>query len=104
MPFASAHLRAIHFAKHRYAVGAKDEFEYERMADAFMSGPMHPNLFECTNPTGTRDRVRLDAGTRFLGIAYGVLTIRTLHTRSVTQIAAQGGPAGFVAHKCAEVH
>jgi hypothetical protein len=89
--------------RHGHEFGASDEFDYERMADTFMSLPMHTNLYECVNPTGDHDRNRLDGVTRFFGVAYGASFVRTLHIRSVAQIAAQGGPLGFVLYKCSEV-
>lgn len=103
MPFPNAVQRATHFLKHGGHFGALNEFDYERMADAFMSALMHPHLHECTRPTGTHDRIRLDAITRHFGVAYNVLTIRTYHIRDAHGIAMRGGAAGFVAFKCAEV-
>jgi hypothetical protein len=103
VPFLNARLRAIHFIKHGSDFGATNEFDYERMADAFMSAPMHPDLYEGTCSTGTHDRIRLDALTRHYGVAYDVLTIRTYHVRDAHSIALRGGPAKFVAFKCVEV-
>ena len=103
VPFSNARQRASHFMKHGRDFGAKDEFDYERMADAFMSAPMRPNLYEGTRATGDHDRIRLDAITRHFGVAYNVLTIRTYHIRDAHSIAMRGGPAAFIAFKCAEV-
>jgi hypothetical protein len=89
--------------KHGSKFGAVNEFDYEQMADAFMSAAMHPNLYECVKSTGTHDRIRLDGITRHYGVAYNVLTIRTYHIRDEYSINLRGGPAGFVAFKCAEV-
>lgn len=104
VPFANSIQRAKHFARHKHEFGVTDELEYERLADAFMSSPSHADIHECTNPTGTGDRNRLNALNRHFGVAYGVLTIRTYHIRDAFSISYWGGPAGFVAHKCAEVH
>ena len=104
MPFETPKSRAIHFARHGQEFGAKDEYEYERMADTFMSLPLGANVYECTNLSGTFDRIRLDGSTRFFGVSFGILTVRTFHVRDAFSIAHRGGPAGFVAHKCAEVH
>jgi hypothetical protein len=104
VPFANAYNRSIHFARHGHEFGAADEFEYERLADTFMSGPIHADIHECVNPTGTNDRIRLNAVNRHLGVGYGSLVIRTYHVRDAFSISYRGGPAGFVAHKCAEVH
>jgi len=70
MPFANPLSRAIHFAKHGHKFGATTEFEYEKMADAFMAAPLRAGLYECVNPTGTHDRIRLDGANRHFGVAY----------------------------------
>jgi hypothetical protein len=103
VPFPNARQRASHFIKHGGDFGALNEFDYERMADAFMSEPMHADLHECTQLHGTHDRIRLNATTLHYGVAYNVLTIRTFHIRDTYSIARRGGPAGFIAFKCAEV-
>jgi hypothetical protein len=89
--------------KHGHWFGALNEFDYERMADAFMSMPKHPNLHECHRITGFRDRIRLDAITLYYGVAYNVNIVRTLHIKDAAQIAHHGGAAAYVAFKCAEV-
>ncbi len=67
-----------------------------------MSQPMHPDLYECIRITGIGDRIRLDGAIGYYGVAYGVLVIRTFHTKTQQQIAASGGPLGFVTRKCGE--
>ena len=108
MPFANSFSRAIHFAKHGHEFGAATEFDYERLADAFMSAPLATHVYECINPTGTNDRVRLDSIRRHFGVAYldsaSGTVLRTFHIRTASSIAGRGGPLGFVNHKCAEVH
>ena len=103
VPFVNAIQRAKHFARHKHEFGVADEFEYERLADAFMTAPIHADIHECINPTGTNNRNRLNATNRHFGVAYGLLIIRTYHVRDAFSIARWGGQAGFVAHKCAEV-
>jgi hypothetical protein len=103
VPFLNAIQRAKHFARHQHEFGVADEFEYERLADAFMTAPVHADIHECINPTGTKNRNRLNATNRHFGVAYLPLVIRTYHIRTPFSIAYRGGPAGFVAHKCAEV-
>lgn len=103
VPFRNARERQIHYAKHGHKFGAADEFDYERMADMFMSQPMHADLFECINPTGDHDRNRIEGTTRFFGVAYGSSLVRTLHIKTASQIAAKGGPLGYVLYKCSEV-
>jgi len=103
VPFPDARKRAIHFTKHGSKLGALNEFDYERMADAFMSAPMHPNLHECFRIIPPLDRIRLDGTTLHFGVAYNVLTLKTYHIRDEHGVTLRGGPAGFVAFKCAEV-
>ena len=103
VPFYSPVQRKKHFLKHGHTFGAMDEFHYEQMADIFMSSPAHLNTFECVNPNGTHDRIRLDGVTRHFGVDFK-MGIRTYHIRDAAGIARRGGPLGFVAHKCAEVH
>jgi hypothetical protein len=103
VPFRDSKQRAIHYQKHGHRFGARDEYDYERIADAFMAGPLHPNLFECYRITGTLDRIRLDGSTRYYGVAYNISVLRTFHIKDASQIAARGGPHGFVQHKCSEV-
>jgi hypothetical protein len=103
VPFHRAKQRTLHFLLHGHEFGAADEFEYERMGDAFMSSPWYPGLHECSRTTGTHDRIRLDELTRHYGVAYNVTILRTFHIRDAFSIARWGGPAAFVAHKCAEV-
>lgn len=103
MPFASAYKLASHFVAHGHEFGAANEAEYEQMADMFMSQPLHSDLFECIRLTGTNDRIRLDGAIGYYGVAYGILTLRTFHTKSQSQIAAGGGPLGYVSRKCAEI-
>ena len=103
VPFHSARQRAIHFQRHGNAFGAANEFDYERMAEAFMAAPIHSDMHECYRTTGTLDRIRLDALTLHFGVAYNVVIIRTYFIRSASEIARSGGPAAFVAAKCAQV-
>lgn len=101
VPFADALSLSLHFVKHGHKFGAATEQEYEQMADRFMSQVLHPDLHECIKASNL-DRIRLEGATRYFGVAYNVLTIRTFHVRDTFSIAHGGGPAGFVAHKCAE--
>jgi hypothetical protein len=102
VPFADARHRSIHFAKHGREFGAADEYEYERLADAFMSAPWYTGLHEGVRIVGN-DRIRLDEVTRHYGVAFNGTTLRTYHIRDAFSIAHWGGAAAFVAHKCAEV-
>jgi hypothetical protein len=103
VPFRDSTQRAKHFLKHGHRFGAVDEYDYERLADAFMSSPLHPNLFECYRMVGTMDRIRLDGSTRHYGVAYNVTVLRTFHVKDASGIAHRGGPLLFVQHKCSEV-
>jgi hypothetical protein len=103
VPFSDSIQRAKHFLKHGHKFGALDEFDYERLADAFMTAPLHPNLFECNRIVGTFDRIRLDGTTHYYGVAYNVSVVRTFHVKDAAGIAHRGGPLAFVLYKCAEV-
>jgi hypothetical protein len=102
VPFATADELSIHFQKHGHKFGAATEADYEKMADAFMSNAWNPGLFDCIRNISTSDRIRLEGATLFFGIAFGVLTLRSFYPKDANAIAAGGGPAGFVARKCAE--
>ena len=90
--------------KHGHRFGAVDEYDYERMADCFMAMPLHANLFECVNPTGDRDRNRIEGGTHIFGVAYNVSILRTFHIRDAASIARAGGPMAWVLQKCAKIY
>jgi pyocin large subunit-like protein len=106
VPFASPYLLQIHFERHRHEFGVADEQEYERMADRFMSQPPNADLFDgtCLNPraNGSHDRLRLHGKTRWFGVAYEVLTVRTLFVQDHREIREAGGPRAFVDLKCLE--
>ena len=107
VPFANPYLLQIHFDRHKDEVGATSEADYERMADAFMSQPSNPNLYDgiCVQVgrDGSQDRIRLDNVTRWYGVAFGVLTVRTLHTKRRSKINRAGGPRAYVDQKCLEI-
>ena len=101
VPFLNAWQRSLHFAKHGHEFGAKNEFDYEAMAEAFMGAAMHPNMHECYRSTGTRDRCRIDANTRHFGVAFNVLTVRTYYTVTAAKIIRHRGADGYVQAQCA---
>ena len=105
MPFANPCERAIHFAKHGHKFGAPDEFDYERMADLFMGGPLGPDTRECQRPvsptTGEQDRVRFDFGKHYQGVAcIAPAYIRTFYPVELRFIRKHGGEAGYFAQEC----
>lgn len=106
VPFASPYLLQIHFERHKHEFGVANEHDYERMADRFMSQPTNADLFDgtCVNQRGNgdHDRLRLHGKTRWFGVAYGVLTVRTLYVQNHREIRAAGGPRAFVDLKCLE--
>lgn len=106
VPFASPYLLQIHFERHRHEFGVTSEQEYERMADRFMSQPSNPDLFDgtCAMPRGNgeHDRLRLHGRTNWFGVAYGLLTVRTLFVQNHREIREAGGPRAFVDLKCLE--
>lgn len=68
VPFQNQAERAIHFAKHGHEFGARDELEYERLADQFLFGEMNADTRECIRPNGN-DRLRLDCVLVHFGVA-----------------------------------
>jgi len=107
VPFVSPYLLQIHFEKHRHDFGVADEQEYERLADRFMSQPPNADLVDgvCVNPrpNGVIDRVRLHAKTRWYGVAFDVLTVRTFFVKNHHDIREAGGPRAFVDLQCLEI-
>jgi hypothetical protein len=69
VPFKHRHARDHHFERHEVEVGARTADEYEKMAEAFMTGPLKEGVRECHR---TRDGAlaRFDPATT----EYGVLT------------------------------
>jgi hypothetical protein len=102
MPFANLFERDLHFTKHGHKFGAVDAPEYERMADAFMYGPMDDDTNECIRPEGI-DRVRFGFVTHYEGIACRVPApevIRTFYPVRLTTIARRGGEASYFTFEC----
>ena len=52
--------------RHGEEVGAATADEYERRADAFMTGPLQKGALECVRPNG--DRLRFDPTTQEFGV------------------------------------
>lgn len=67
--FATANKRLQHFGNHGVEFGASDEFHYERMADAFITGPKQHNTLECKRPR-ENDIIRYN----FMSNEFGVLS------------------------------
>ena len=107
VPFVSPYLLQIHFEKHRRDFGVATEQEYEQLADRFMSQSANADLFDgvCVNPrpNGMYDRMRLHGKTRWYGIAFDVLTVRTFFVKNHRAIRAAGGPRAFVDLQCLEI-
>jgi hypothetical protein len=101
VPFLDAKQRALHYLKHGHKFGAADDFEYEKLADAFMGAPWHPGLHDGVRRNSTRDRIRLDEMTLHSGVAYNKTILRTYHIRFSYEISRAGGMAGFMAQECA---
>lgn len=102
VPFESPRKREIHFYRHGNEFGAANEFDYERMADAFMSAPSRSDIPECIRRNPTNDLVRLNPRTRHFGVCYGVLVVKTYYVPPASKIRRRGGAAGFVAFECAK--
>lgn len=103
MPFANTFERDLHYAKHGHHFGAADAFEYERLADDFLYGPMGADTHECIRPLG-KDRVRFDYGTHFEGVACRLPEfVRTFYPVGLGLIRRRGGEAGYFTHECGRV-
>jgi hypothetical protein len=106
VPFANPYLLQSHYDRHGHEFGVANEREYEQLADRFMSQPPNADLFDgvCVNPrtSGAIDRVRLHGKTRWYGVAFEVLTVRTFFVQNHREIRDAGGPRAFVDLKCLE--
>ncbi len=100
MPFANADERAMHFERHGHEFGAVDEVQYERMADAFMVGPMTITTRECVRPNRTH-RVRLNYVNKHFGVAVvnGEIVL-TYYIVPLHKIIRRGGIAAVFAYEC----
>ena len=100
VPFQNQAERAIHFAKHGHEFGARDELEYERLADQFLFGEMNADTRECIRPNGN-DRLRLDYVVVHFGVACIVpALIRTFYRVKGQTITRHDGSAGFFRYEC----
>jgi len=102
MPFVNLFERDLHFTKHGHKFGAADASAYERMADAFMYGPLDDETDECMRPEGI-DRVRFGFVTHYEAIARLVPapeTIRTFYPVKWKTIARRGGEAAYFVFEC----
>lgn len=95
MPFANTFQRDIHFAKHGHKFGAADPTEYERLAEAFLFGPLGANMRQCFRAI-RMDRVRYEFGTQYEGVACTLPQfIRTFFPVNNWLIAKHGGEVGY---------
>jgi hypothetical protein len=88
---------------HGREFGAADEYEYERMADRFMSETLVPPTIECVRALMPFDRIRLDPVTRFFGVEGPFFYIKTFMVKDAYNIDYRGGPIPFMEHKRTEV-
>ena len=103
VPFKNPMKRALHFARHGHDFGARDEFDYERMADVFVCGPIVPPTGQCFRVEGG-DRVRFNAVSAYFGAAcIAPEYVRTFYIPNAPWIASHGGNAGFLAYECGRV-
>lgn len=92
--------RSIHFKKHGREVGAPDEIEYERMADAFMFGGMAPSTQQCKRQNN-RDRLRFNYSFFHFGVACIVPEfVRTFYPVNRHKISLRGGASGYFGYEC----
>lgn len=76
--FYSKYLRDQHFDDHGADFGAKDEEEYERMADEFLGGPLKSSTLECIRAS-SNDLIRYDYRTEEFGILSADRYIKTYY-------------------------
>jgi filamentous hemagglutinin len=74
LTFASTRKRREHFGKHGTEFGLTNEIDYERLADAFLTGPKTPEILECRRPR-ENDVIRYNYSTNEIGVltAFGVI-------------------------------
>jgi hypothetical protein len=65
VPFKHRYDLKRHFVRHGEEFGTKTADEYERLADAFMMGPLRDGALECSRDG---DLVRFDPGTNEFGV------------------------------------
>lgn len=103
MPFASKLLRDLHFIKHGHQFGAADAVEYERMADAFMSGEMSRDTKECRRPN-LGDRLRFNYWNRHLGSAsVAPEFIRTFYVVAIRIVNNHGSESRYFGWECGRI-
>jgi hypothetical protein len=98
-------LRDIHFAKHGRAVGARDEADYERMAEEFMFGERDRNTRECTRPNRGQ-RLRFNTWSKRFGGADSVAPeyLRTFYIVSQGHIDYHGGENSYFGWECGRIN
>lgn len=75
VPFKHRYDLSRHFARHGQEFQASTADEYERLADAFMIGPLRQGALECLNTEG--NIVRFDPRTEEFGVLTGAGHIAT---------------------------
>jgi hypothetical protein len=102
MPFADQRRRTIHFRLHGHEFGAADEFEYERMADAFMARALDHTLQQCYRPNN--DRVRFEFVTFHIGaVRMRTAALKTFYIVNAQRVARYGGVARYFQYECNRV-
>jgi pyocin large subunit-like protein len=82
MPFRNNDELRRHFFNHRAEFGAASSLEYERLAEAFLCGPLPQDTAECTRPGG--GLVRYNEITREFGVLRADGFIATYYRRQGT--------------------
>ena len=103
MPFQDTLERDLHFAKHGHEFGAADAAEYERMADAFMFGPIAAEVRECIRQNGM-DRLRFGYSSHHFGVATTrPVSVRTFYIVRAINIASHGGTREYFQWQCGRI-
>jgi pyocin large subunit-like protein len=82
--FASLSKRREHFGKHGAEFGVTNEIDYERRAEAFVTTPKSPEIWECRNPR-RNDILRYNHITNEFVVISDVGKIRTYFKPDVTE-------------------
>ena len=105
MPFATPLHRDTHFRRHGHEFGATDEFDYERMADAFMDGGVPVGVREALRIHGDQDRVRFRDVDRTLGIVRDSTTIvRSFYIVNAAVVRRHGNEAAYFMYECGRIN
>jgi pyocin large subunit-like protein len=96
--------RDIHFQRHGHEFGAVDAGDYERMADAFLFGPMEQSTRECHRPN-RGSRLRFDTWNRRFGSAsVAPVFLKTFYRVQQATINYHGSEMQYFGWECGRIN